>query len=109
MKIKLNVITFSPGQAKVPAALTSLVTTEGRATVLKCKIEGDPPLQVNWKKDSSVIGPRQHSSSSRFTQQSSVERNSRAVFAELKIDASEQADSGIYECIASISMDRMKI
>jgi len=69
--------------------------------VLKCTKEGDPPLQVNWKKDSGEIGPLEHSSSSRFVQQTSIERNSSVVFAELKIDASEQADSGIYECIAS--------
>ncbi|ODM92162.1 Down syndrome cell adhesion molecule-like protein Dscam2 [Orchesella cincta] len=94
--IRLDVII----PAKVSAPMTSIVVAEGLPALLKCEIRGDSPVQVSWKKGSVIMEP-QHSSARLVQHQTIVDGNSSVLFAELRIDPSERADSGLYVCIAS--------
>lgn len=77
--------------------------TEGASASLSCQIRGDPPLQVMWKKDSVIL--QNSSSASQPRRVATLEKasgvNSTVLSAEFRIESSELADSGVYECVAS--------
>jgi len=105
-------ILCSTAPAKVSASMQTVVVAEGLASLLKCDVRGDQPIQVSWKKDSSIIesqkGPL--GTESRFAQhQNSVDGNSSVISADLRIDSSEQKDSGLYLCIASNQYGRDQV
>lgn len=75
--------------------MTTLVIAEGLPALLKCHIRGDHPIQVMWKKNSIVL-----KEDGRVIPTVSGS-NSTVVDAQLKIQASERSDSGIYICVGS--------
>ncbi|TFK00621.1 cell surface glycoprotein MUC18 [Platysternon megacephalum] len=71
---------------------SSIRVTLGDDVTFKCKVQGSPPLSVNWEKDGRHV--RGWSDSSRFQIESLGESNA------LKIQCARLGDSGTYMCRA---------
>uniref|UniRef100_A0A674INZ6 Ig-like domain-containing protein n=1 Tax=Terrapene triunguis TaxID=2587831 RepID=A0A674INZ6_9SAUR len=71
---------------------SSIRVTLGDDVTFKCKVQGSPPLSVNWEKDGRHV--RGWSDSNRFQIESLGESNA------LKIQCARLGDSGTYMCRA---------
>uniref|UniRef100_A0A8C0H7M0 Ig-like domain-containing protein n=1 Tax=Chelonoidis abingdonii TaxID=106734 RepID=A0A8C0H7M0_CHEAB len=71
---------------------SSIRVTLGDDVTFKCKVQGSPPLSVNWEKDGRHI--REWCDSSRFQIESLGESNA------LKIQCAQLGDCGTYMCRA---------
>lgn len=74
--------------------MTSVVVAEGLPVLLRCRVHGDGPVQVVWRKN--AIGLEQ----SPRVLQTVLDTSSPLEFsAELRINFSEKSDSAQYHCI----------
>uniref|UniRef100_A0A8B9PQZ9 Ig-like domain-containing protein n=1 Tax=Apteryx owenii TaxID=8824 RepID=A0A8B9PQZ9_APTOW len=71
---------------------TSIKVTLGEDAMFKCKVQGSPPLSVNWEKDGRHL--RNRSDANRFQIESAGESNA------LTIQCTQLGDSGTYTCRA---------
>ncbi|XP_035702797.1 Down syndrome cell adhesion molecule-like protein Dscam2 isoform X2 [Folsomia candida] len=80
--------------AQISAPMTSVVVAEGLPVLLRCRVHGDGPVQVVWRKN--AIGLEQ----SPRVLQTVLDTSSPLEFsAELRINFSEKSDSAQYHCI----------
>jgi hypothetical protein len=75
-------------------------------TVLKCSIRGDPPLNVQWRKDSNPLDATQSRIVTRAqptttTISGSSFNNPTLLTSELSVTNAAAADEGLYECSAA--------
>jgi Down syndrome cell adhesion protein 1 len=75
-------------------------------TVLKCSIRGDPPLNVQWRKDSNPLDATQSRIVTRAqptttTTSGSSFNNPTLLTSELSVTNAAAADEGLYECSAA--------
>ncbi|KAK2510349.1 hypothetical protein Q9233_017830 [Columba guinea] len=71
---------------------SSIKVTLGEDAMFKCKVQGSPPLSVNWEKDGRHL--RNRADAGRFQIQSAGESNA------LTIQCARLGDSGTYTCRA---------
>ncbi|XP_062424696.1 obscurin isoform X3 [Rhea pennata] len=71
---------------------TSIKVTLGEDAMFKCKVQGSPPLSVNWEKDGRHL--RHRADANRFQIESAGESNA------LTIQCTRLGDSGTYTCRA---------
>uniref|UniRef100_A0A669QKL3 Obscurin n=1 Tax=Phasianus colchicus TaxID=9054 RepID=A0A669QKL3_PHACC len=71
---------------------SSIKVTLGEDAMFKCKVQGSPPLSVNWEKDGRHL--RNRADSGRFQIESAGESNA------LTIQCARLGDSGTYTCRA---------
>ncbi|XP_050565252.1 LOW QUALITY PROTEIN: obscurin [Cygnus atratus] len=71
---------------------SSIKVTLGEDAMFKCKVQGSPPLSVNWEKDGRHL--RNRADAGRFQIESSGESNA------LTIQCARLGDSGTYTCRA---------
>uniref|UniRef100_A0A8C6ZEP4 Ig-like domain-containing protein n=1 Tax=Nothoprocta perdicaria TaxID=30464 RepID=A0A8C6ZEP4_NOTPE len=71
---------------------TSIKVTLGEDAMFKCKVQGSPPLSVNWEKDGKHL--RSRADANRFQMESAGESNA------LTIQCARLGDSGTYTCRA---------
>uniref|UniRef100_A0A7M4E2D4 Ig-like domain-containing protein n=1 Tax=Crocodylus porosus TaxID=8502 RepID=A0A7M4E2D4_CROPO len=80
---------FAPYFIQKPS---SIRVTLGEDATFRCKVQGSPPLSVNWEKDGRHL--RGRSDSRRFQVESAGESNA------LTIQCARLGDSGTYTCRA---------
>uniref|UniRef100_A0A8C5JBM1 Ig-like domain-containing protein n=1 Tax=Junco hyemalis TaxID=40217 RepID=A0A8C5JBM1_JUNHY len=71
---------------------TNIKVTLGEDVMFKCKVQGSPPLSVNWEKDGRYL--RNKADAGRFQIESAGESNA------LTIQCAQLGDSGTYTCRA---------
>ncbi|XP_068862358.1 obscurin isoform X21 [Aphelocoma coerulescens] len=71
---------------------SSIKVTLGEDAMFKCKVQGSPPLSVNWEKDGRYL--RNKADAGRFQIESAGESNA------LTIQCAQLGDSGTYTCRA---------
>ncbi|XP_010292888.1 PREDICTED: obscurin-like protein 1, partial [Phaethon lepturus] len=71
---------------------SSIKVTLGEDAMFKCKVQGSPPLSVNWEKDGRYL--RNRADAGRFQIESAGESNA------LTIQCARLGDSGTYTCRA---------
>uniref|UniRef100_A0A674GZZ3 Obscurin, cytoskeletal calmodulin and titin-interacting RhoGEF n=1 Tax=Taeniopygia guttata TaxID=59729 RepID=A0A674GZZ3_TAEGU len=71
---------------------SNIKVTLGEDAMFKCKVQGSPPLSVNWEKDGRYL--RNKADAGRFQIESSGESNA------LTIQCAQLGDSGTYTCRA---------
>lgn len=84
-----TVTAFAPYFIQKPS---SIRVTLGEDATFRCKVQGSPPLSVNWEKDGRHL--RGRSDSKRFQVESAGESNA------LTIQCARLGDSGTYTCRA---------
>jgi primosomal replication protein N len=77
--------------------MTSILVAEGLETVLNCQVRGEVPIQIDWRRNNTII---QTESGSRMSVESFLDKNTSILSTQLRIDQSARSDSGIYECLA---------
>uniref|UniRef100_A0A8C5X6G6 Ig-like domain-containing protein n=1 Tax=Malurus cyaneus samueli TaxID=2593467 RepID=A0A8C5X6G6_9PASS len=71
---------------------SNIKVTLGEDAMFKCKVQGSPPLSVNWEKDGRYL--RNKADAGRFQIESAGESNA------LTIQCARLGDSGTYTCRA---------
>jgi len=82
---------LAPPEVELNQDYTAVRRGSSSGTILRCSVRGDPPLNIQWRKDSAPLDPASASSKITTSQLSS----------ELSVTHASSADEGLYECYAS--------